>query len=157
MIRTVPAFTAAAEKQARRSLYGTSRAGAVERLSIVERPQGRDEMSVTIYHNPRCSKSRQTLALLQDKGIEPEIVEYLKTPPSAEEITDILQKLGIEARALMRTKEAAYKELGLAKVEDEKALIAAMAENPVLIERPVVIKGSKAALGRPPEQVLEIL
>lgn len=114
-------------------------------------------MTVTIYHNPRCSKSRQTLALLQDKGIEPEIVEYLKTPPSAEEITGILQKLGIEARALMRTKEAAYKELGLAKVEDEKALIAAMAENPVLIERPVVIKGSKAALGRPPEQVLEIL
>lgn len=114
-------------------------------------------MTVTIYHNPRCSKSRQTLALLQDKGIEPEIVEYLKTPPSADEITALLKKLGIEARALMRTKEAAYKELGLTKVEDEKALIAAMAENPVLIERPVVIKGSKAALGRPPEQVLEIL
>jgi len=150
-------FPAMAEKQARRSLYGTSRAGAVERLSIVERRHGRDKMTVTIYHNPRCSKSRQTLTLLQDKGIEPEIVEYLKTPPSAEEITAILKKLGIEARALMRTKEAAYKELGLAKVEDEKALIAAMAENPVLIERPVVIKGSKAALGRPPEQVLEIL
>lgn len=114
-------------------------------------------MSVTIYHNPRCSKSRQTLALLQDKGIEPEIVEYLKTPPSAEEIAGILKKLGIEARALMRTKEAVYKELGLAAVSDEQALIAAMAENPVLIERPVVIKGAKAALGRPPEQVLEIL
>ena len=114
-------------------------------------------MSVTIYHNPRCSKSRQTLALLHDKGIEPEIVEYLKTPPSAEEIAGILKKLGIEARALMRTKEAVYKELGLAAVSDEQALIAAMAENPVLIERPVVIKGAKAALGRPPEQVLEIL
>lgn len=114
-------------------------------------------MTVTIYHNPRCSKSRQTLALLQDKGIEPEIVEYLKAPPSADEIAAILKKLGIEARALMRTKEAVYKELGLAAVTDEKALIAAMAENPVLIERPVVIKGSKAALGRPPEQVLEIL
>lgn len=114
-------------------------------------------MTVTIYHNPRCSKSRQTLALLQDKGIEPEIVEYLKTPPSAEEIAGILKKLGIEARALMRTKEAVYKELGLGAVDDEKALIKAMAENPVLIERPVVIKGAKAALGRPPEQVLEIL
>ncbi|WP_425405594.1 arsenate reductase (glutaredoxin) [Hwanghaeella sp.] len=114
-------------------------------------------MTVTIYHNPRCSKSRQTLALLQDKGIEPEIVEYLKTPPSADEIAAILKKLGIEARSLMRTKEAVYKELGLDAVTDEKALIAAMAENPVLIERPVVIKGSKAALGRPPEQVLEIL
>lgn len=114
-------------------------------------------MTVTIYHNPRCSKSRQTLALLQDKGIEPKIVEYLKTPPSADEITSILKKLGIEARALMRTKEAPYKDLELAKVTDEQALIKAMAENPVLIERPVVIKGSKAALGRPPEQVLEIL
>ena len=114
-------------------------------------------MSVTIYHNPRCSKSRQTLALLQDKGIEPEIVEYLKTPPGADEIAVILKKLGIEARALMRTKEAVYKELGLAQVTDEQALIEAMAANPVLIERPVVIKGSKAALGRPPEQVLEIL
>lgn len=114
-------------------------------------------MSVTIYHNPRCSKSRQTLALLQDKGIDPEIVEYLKTPPNAAEIAAILKKLEIEARALMRTKEAVYKELGLADVTDEKALIAAMAENPVLIERPIVIKGSQAALGRPPEQVLEIL
>jgi len=114
-------------------------------------------VSVTIYHNPRCSKSRQTLALLQDKGIDPEIVEYLKTPPGAAEIAAIMKKLGIEARALMRTKEAVYKELGLADVTDEKALIAAMAENPVLIERPIVIKGSQAALGRPPEQVLEIL
>ncbi|WP_193555806.1 arsenate reductase (glutaredoxin) [Hwanghaeella grinnelliae] len=114
-------------------------------------------MTVTIYHNPRCSKSRQTLTLLQDKGIEPEIVEYLKTPPGADEIADVLKKLGIEARALMRTKETVYKELGLSQVDDEKALIKAMAENPVLIERPVVIKGSKAAIGRPPEQVLEIL
>ncbi len=114
-------------------------------------------MSVTIYHNPRCSKSRQTLALLQDKGIAPDIVEYLKTPPSAGEIAALLKKLGLDARALMRTKEAVYKELGLAKVDDETALIAAMAENPALIERPIVINGSKAALGRPPEQVLEIL
>ena len=114
-------------------------------------------MTVTIYHNPRCSKSRQTLALLAEKGVEPDIVEYLKAPPSAKEIADLLGKLGIEPRALMRTKEAVYKELGLAKVDDPKALIAAMAENPILIERPVVVSGGKAALGRPPEQVLEIL
>ncbi|RVU34266.1 arsenate reductase (glutaredoxin) [Hwanghaeella grinnelliae] len=157
MIRTRHAFTAPAEKQARRSLYGTSRAGAVERHQSFNRCNGRNDVTVTIYHNPRCSKSRQTLTLLQDKGIEPEIVEYLKTPPGADEIADVLKKLGIEARALMRTKETVYKELGLSQVDDEKALIKAMAENPVLIERPVVIKGSKAAIGRPPEQVLEIL
>ncbi len=114
-------------------------------------------MAVKIYHNPRCSKSRQTLALLQDKGVEPEIIEYLKTPPTTEELTVILGKLGIEARALMRTKEAVYKELGLADVQDETALIAAMSANPTLIERPIVVKGGAAALGRPPEQVLEIL
>jgi len=114
-------------------------------------------VSVTIYHNPRCSKSRQTLALLTDKGIDPEIVEYLKTPPGEKQIADLVAMLGIEPRALMRTKEAAYKELGLAQVDDPKALIKAMAENPILIERPIVVSGGKAALGRPPEQVLEIL
>ncbi len=114
-------------------------------------------MTVTIYHNPRCSKSRQTLALLTEKGVEPEIVEYLKSPPSGKEIADLLGMLGIEPRALMRTKEAVYKELGLAQVDDPKALVAAMAENPILIERPIVVSGGKAALGRPPEQVLEIL
>ena len=114
-------------------------------------------MTTTIWHNPRCSKSRQTLDLVREKGIEPEIVEYLKTPPSASEIKAVLKKLGIGARALMRTKEAVYKDLGLAAVEDEEALIAAMVEHPVLIERPVVLKDGKAALGRPPESVLEIL
>ena len=115
-------------------------------------------MTVVIYHNPRCSKSRQTLALLQEKGIEPEIIEYLKTPPSAKEIAGLLKKLGLaSARELMRTKEAPYKERGLKEVDDEKALIAAMAEEPVLIERPIVVKGERARLGRPPEQVLEIL
>lgn len=114
-------------------------------------------MTTTIWHNPRCSKSRQTLDLVREKGIEPEIVEYLKTPPSAAEIKAVLKKLGIGARALMRTKEAVYKDLGLAAVEDEEALIAAMVEHPVLIERPVVLKDGKAALGRPPESVLEIL
>ena len=115
-------------------------------------------MSVTIYHNPRCSKSRQTLALLQDKGIEPEIVEYLKTPPSAAELKKILGQLGLAPRDLMRKGEAAYKERGLkdaSKSDDE--LIAAMVAEPILIERPIVFSGGKARLGRPPEQVLEIV
>ena len=115
-------------------------------------------MSVTIFHNPRCSKSRQTLALLQDKGIEPEIVEYLKTPPSAEELKKILGQLGMAPRDLMRKGEAAYKERGLkdaSKSDDE--LIAAMVAEPILIERPIVLSGGKARLGRPPEQVLEIV
>jgi arsenate reductase (glutaredoxin) len=115
-------------------------------------------MSVTIYHNPRCSKSRQTLALLQDKGIEPVVVEYLVTPPDAATLADILGKLGLEPRALMRRKEAPYKELGLAdEGKSRDALIQAMVDNPILIERPIVLSGGKAAIGRPPEQVLEIL
>jgi arsenate reductase len=115
-------------------------------------------MTVTIWHNPRCSKSRQTLALLRDKGIEPEIVEYLKTPPDAATLKATLKKLGLKARDLLRTKEAAYKEHGLADAGlSDEAIIAAMVDAPMLIERPVVIKGGKAALGRPPEAVLEIL
>ena len=112
---------------------------------------------VTIYHNPRCSKSRQTLELLKEKSIEPEVVEYLKTPPNAAELKDILSKLGLSADELMRKKEAIYKELGLAGVSDENELITAMVNNPKLIERPIVIKGDKAAIGRPPELVLDIL
>ena len=115
-------------------------------------------MSVKIYHNPRCSNSRQTLALLEEKGIKPEIVEYLKTPPSQEELSDILNMLGMAPRDLMRRKEAPYKEQGLddpAKSDD--ALIAAMHDTPVLIERPIVVANGKAAIGRPPEQVLDIL
>jgi len=115
-------------------------------------------MSVVIYHNPRCSKSRQTLELLRSKGIEPEIREYLKTPPSVAELKELLALLDLEPRDLMRKKEAPYKELGLA--DDGKSaeeLIAAMHAHPVLIERPVVVANGKAALGRPPEAVLEIL
>ena len=116
-------------------------------------------MSVTMWHNPRCSKSRQTLALLQEKGIEPRIVKYLETPPTAQELKEVIRMLGLSsARDLMRRKEKEYRELGLddpAKTEDE--LITAMVEHPRLIERPVVIKDGKAALGRPPEQVLDIL
>ena len=123
-----------------------------------ERLHGTTKMSeVTIYHNPRCSKSRQTLELLKEKSIEPEVVEYLKTPPNAAELKDILSKLGLSADELMRKKEAIYKELGLAGVSDENELITAMVNNPKLIERPIVIKGNKAAIGRPPESVLDIL
>ena len=115
-------------------------------------------MSVTIYHNPRCSKSRQTLALLRDRGLEPEVVEYLKTPPSAAELGRILERLGLAPRELMRRKEAPYQALGLDDPTlDQAALIAAMVANPILIERPIVVAGAKAALGRPPEAVLEIL
>tara|TARA_Y100001001_G_scaffold153756_1_gene167719 strand:+ start:825 stop:1187 length:363 start_codon:yes stop_codon:yes gene_type:complete len=113
---------------------------------------------IQIYHNPRCSKSRETLALLQEKGIEPEVIEYLKDTPSAAELKSVLKKLGISARDLLRKKEAEYKEAGL---DDESlsddAIINAMIEYPKLIERPIVINGEKARIGRPPEQVLEIV
>ena len=115
-------------------------------------------MTVTIYHNPRCSKSRQTLALLEERGIEPTVVQYLETPPDAPTLKGLLNKLGLAPRELMRRKEAAYKENGLDDPAiDDDALIAAMVSNPILIERPIVVSGSKAALGRPPERVLEIL
>ena len=115
-------------------------------------------MAVTIYHNPRCSKSRQTLQLLQDRDIEPEIVEYLKTPPSADELDAVLAKLGMEPRALMRTKEVAYREAGIADEGlSRRALIDLMVANPIVIERPIVVNGARAALGRPPESVLSIL
>jgi len=111
----------------------------------------------TLWHNPRCSKSRQGMALLQDHGIDVDIVKYLDTPPSKEEITTLLDKLGIEPRALMRTKEKIYKTLNLAAVEDPERLIEAMTKHPSLIERPVAIVGDKAVLGRPPELILDIL
>lgn len=113
--------------------------------------------SITIWHNPRCSKSRQTLQLIRDRGVEPRIVEYLKTPPSKAELTDALAKLELEPRDLMRKKEAPYKELSLGDEGLTRAnLVAAMAENPVLIERPIVFCGTRAVLGRPPENVLEL-
>ena len=115
-------------------------------------------MTVTIYHNPRCSKSRQTLALLQDRGVTPSVVEYLKTPPDAATLGDILAKLGCPPRQLMRVKEAVYRELGLGDENLSDAdLIQAMVDNPILIERPIVLAGDRAALGRPPEAVLAIL
>ena len=115
-------------------------------------------MPVTIYHNPRCSKSRQTLALLEDRGIAPEIVLYLDTPPDAATLRRVLGLLGLGPRDLMRRKEAVYKELGLGDPGlGEDDLIRAMVENPILIERPIVVAGDRAVLGRPPEAVLDIL
>lgn len=108
--------------------------------------------SMQIYHNPRCSKSRQTLALIKDSGIEPEIVEYLKTPLDEKQIQAILEKLAMSADQLIRNKETLYKELSL-KGASETALISAMAKHPSLIERPIVVSGNKAVLGRPPENV----
>ncbi|AMX02159.1 arsenate reductase (glutaredoxin) [Microbulbifer thermotolerans] len=112
----------------------------------------------TIYHNPRCSKSRQTLQLLQDNGIEPEVVLYLETPPSKEALTNLLSMLGISARDLLRTGEDAYKALQLkdTSLSDEQ-LLDAMVAHPKLIQRPIVVKGDRAVLGRPPENVLELL
>ena len=115
-------------------------------------------MTAKIYHNPRCGKSRNTLKLLEAKGLNVEIIEYLKTPPSLAELEDILQKLALDPRDLMRKKEAVYKELDLGNKElDRTALISAMTNNPILIERPIVLFNNKAALGRPPEAVLTIL
>jgi arsenate reductase len=115
-------------------------------------------MQVTIYHNARCSKSRQTLALLQERGIQPTEVYYLETPPSKPELKRILGLLGITPRQLMRKGEEAYKALNLADESlSDDALIEAMLANPILIERPIVVAGDQARLGRPPEQVLEIL
>ena len=115
-------------------------------------------MTTTIYHNPRCSKSRQTLDILRGKGIEPAVIEYLTNPPDAAVIASLLDMLGLEPRQLMRKGEAVYRELGLTDPTlDRDALISAMAENPILIERPIVLANGKAVIGRPPESVLDIL
>jgi arsenate reductase (glutaredoxin) len=115
-------------------------------------------MSVTIYHNPKCSKSCQTLELLGTKGITPNIIEYIKNPPTVEKLKEILSQLGIAPRDLMRKKENTYKELELGNSSlSDKYLIDFMVEHPILIERPIVIANGKATIGRPPEQVLDIL
>ena len=115
-------------------------------------------MSITIYHNPKCSKSRQTVKLLVKQGIKPVLNEYLKVPPTVEKIKEILRKLGYAPRDLMRKKENAYTEhnLGDPSLSDDD-LIEFMVKHPILIERPIVLANEKAAIGRPPEQVLEIL
>ena len=114
--------------------------------------------SIVIYHNPRCSKSRQTLALIRDRGVEPEIVEYLKTPLDREALQNLLRVLGMTARDLVRSGEAPYRELGLAEPDtSEDDLIAAIAAHPILMQRPVVRRGGRAVVGRPPERVADLL
>jgi arsenate reductase len=111
----------------------------------------------TIYHNPRCSKSRSTLALLQENGVEPEVVLYLDSCPDAGEIRDLLGKLGISASELVRRGEEDYKACGLSRDSNDDDVLSAMASHPKLIERPIVIRGERAVLGRPPENVLDLL
>jgi len=114
-------------------------------------------MSLKIYHNPRCSKSRQTLALLHERGENPEIIEYLKIAPAEPEIRELVKILDVNSvRDIMRTGEAIYKELNLKSVEDESMLIKTVVQNPKLLERPIVVKDGKAAIGRPPENVLSL-
>lgn len=113
---------------------------------------------ITIYHNPRCSKSRQTLSLLEENGITPEIVLYLETPPDAATLKKLVKQLGISPRDLLRTSESEYKDMKLAdKTLDDDVLLAAMTKAPKLIQRPIVVKGNKAVLGRPPENALELI
>lgn len=112
---------------------------------------------ITIWHNPKCSKSREALQILEQKGVRSEVFKYLDTTPSRDEIVAVLQKLGVSARELMRTKEDLYKELGLSQVNEESKLIDALAQYPKLIERPIVIEGSRAVIGRPVEKVIEFL
>ena len=115
-------------------------------------------MSVTIYHNPRCSKSRQTLALLEQRGIKPKVIEYLATPPTESELRHLLKLLGMRPRDLLRQKEEEYKQAQLDDPDvSDTQIIRAMVKHPRLIERPIVVAGGKAALGRPPESVLKIL
>ena len=113
-------------------------------------------MTITIWHNPRCSKSRQTLALLEERGISPTVRLYLDDRPSTSEVAEVLQQLGMKPWELLRRGEKVFKELGLGKDAADRALIEAMSANPILIERPLVIHGGDAALGRPPESVMRL-
>jgi len=113
--------------------------------------------TIKIWHNPRCSKSRDSFKLLEEKGIDAEVVKYLEDVPTKEELTELLGMLDMTARELMRTKEDVYKELNLKDETSEEALIEAMVANPKLIERPIVIRGNKAVIGRPIEKVVELI
>ena len=112
---------------------------------------------ILFLHNPRCTKSRQTLELLRARGIEPDVIEYLTDPPSAARVKELVKLLGIEPHGLLRTGEKPYAELGLTKQSSLDEIAKAIAKHPILLERPIVVKGKKAAIGRPPEQVLGIL
>ncbi|KPK35568.1 MAG: arsenate reductase [Betaproteobacteria bacterium SG8_40] len=113
--------------------------------------------TVTIYHNPRCSKSRNTLALLQQNGIEPTIVEYLKQPPDRAALKSIVKKLGVEPEQIVRKGEDAYKQAYAGKTLSGDQWLDALATHPILIERPIVVKGNRAVIGRPPENVLDLI
>lgn len=114
-------------------------------------------MTLTIWHNPRCTKSRQALDLMRCRGVEPEIVEYLKKPPSRAELRRVIELLGVKPRELMRKGESAYRERGLADVKSDEELIEAMTHDPILIERPVIIGDNRAVIGRPAEKLLELV
>jgi arsenate reductase len=113
--------------------------------------------NVRIYHNPRCSKSREALALLRERAIEPEVVLYLEATPSAKELEVLIRKLAIEPHSLLRSKEAAYSEAGLSRESTLDEIVSAIVAHPILLERPVVVVGDRAVIGRPPERVLELL
>ena len=113
--------------------------------------------TITIYHNPRCTKSRQTLALLQEQGVEPEVIEYLNTPLDADALRAVVAKLGVSAQDIVRVKEAEYAEAGLSSDSSEEAVIEALVQYPKLMERPIVVSGDNAVIGRPPENVLGLL
>ena len=110
-----------------------------------------------IYHNPRCTKSRQSLALLRENNAEPEVIEYLKMPPTAPVLHDLLKKLGLTAHEILRTKEAEYTAAGLSPESTEAEILTAIVANPVLLERPIIVIGTRAVIGRPPENVLALL
>lgn len=114
--------------------------------------------SLTIYHNPKCTKSRQTLDLLRDRGEHPEVIEYLETPPDVHTLRALVDKLGLDrAHDLVRTREKEYREAGLSKESDDETVLNAIAEYPKLLERPVVVRGEQAVIGRPPENALELV
>ena len=113
--------------------------------------------AITIYHNPRCGKSRSALALLEEKGLQPHIIEYLKTPPANEELRAILRKLGMKPEQIVRKGEDVYKQKFAGKALTDEQWLDALVKNPILIERPIVVKGDRAVIGRPPENVLVLL
>ena len=113
--------------------------------------------AITIYHNPRCGKSRSALALLEEKGVQPHIIEYLKTPPTKEELRSILKKLGMKPEQIVRKGEDVYKDKFSGKQTTDEQWLEALTRNPILIERPIVVKGDRAVIGRPPENVLTLI
>jgi arsenate reductase len=120
-------------------------------------PSGRAGEGYKIYHNNRCSKSREACSILEEEGVKFETIEYLKTPPSQKEIKDLLKMLGLKAEGIVRKSELLFKEKFANKKLTEAQWIKALADNPILIERPIIVKGNKAVIGRPPEKVLELI